>query len=207
MSNRHVNDTNCGPILDAVSKGKTIIVVFFLHLDPQFYNIHVVLPTLEEASALYNILSYQPNWKWDLETAFLHKYIPVKEERDWLMAEAPAGFASSVCESMLNCAMPVNPDEIQILINSMRASNSLYDQIKSLVVQAGGSHTDVNDQDVFRLLKLALRSEDYLVQQGVLENGLTIIAKKAPPTKKALVTSGIVDTEQANAELKKQGLI
>jgi hypothetical protein len=206
MSNEHVYDTNSGPILEAITSGKTVIVFLFSYLEKPFLNIHAVLPSLEEASAIYNISSNQPDWDWDLETAMINKYVPIPLERDWLLRQAPAGLASSLCESLLNCALPTDPDEVQTLLNITRGNQLLYDQFKSLIVQAGGTHQDVKNCDVFQLLRYAIASEANLVGQGILEHGFTIVQKEGGYSggSSHMKGYGVIDTESANAELSKQ---
>lgn len=209
--NKRVYETNSGPILKAIREGKTIIVFLFSYLDSEFLNIHTVLPTLEEASAIYNLGSNQPDWEWDIETTILNSYLPIPLERDWLYSEAPAGLASSLCESLLQCALPSDADEIDTLLNITRGNQSLYDQFKGLVMQANGSYSDVQDCDLFQLLRISIAAEPALVREGILEHGFSIIKSgkqnKAAKAGSHVTGYGVIDTEAANKEMSRDGLV
>tara|TARA_Y100001973_G_scaffold103751_3_gene171776 strand:- start:19 stop:648 length:630 start_codon:yes stop_codon:yes gene_type:complete len=208
MQNEHVYDTNSGPILEAITEGKTVIAFLFSNLDPEFYNVHASIPTLEEANAIYNLLKIEHSWDWDIELAMISKYVLSPDVKAWLQSSAPAGFVTCVCESLLACAMPTDPDEIETLLNVTRGSQHLYDQFKSVLLQTNTTHSDLSSIDVFKLLKLAIASEPYLVRQGILENGFSLTrTKEAPASNTHVKNYGVIDTEAANADLRKQGFI
>lgn len=202
MSN--VYDTNSGPILEAISSKRTILVFQFSNLDSEFFDIHTYLPSLEEASAINNLSRLQPTWEWDLELAIVNKYTLIPLERDWLLTEAPAGLATSLSKALLECAYPTDPDEVQALINITRDNQLLYDQIKSLATMSNMTYQDVSNLDIFELLKVAIYSEASLIREGVLENGLTITSKPVKNTTGSHMKGyGVIDTKSANAQLAK----
>ncbi len=169
-------------------------------------NVHFTLPTIREASALYNLLLHQPNWEWDIENSMLNKYALVPLEVEWLQKDAPAGLISSICKTLLACGHPNNPDEIGMLLNVTRGSQNLYDQFKQLLIEAELDVNYLQSIDFMQLMSLSIASEPKLIRKGVLERGFEIVSKekKKPVPKPQAIASDFSTPMPTPTPSKKQ---
>ncbi len=194
--------TNSGPILEAVRQGRTILVFRFSFMDPSFMDVHCVLPSLEEARVLWQLIADRPLWDWDLENACVLEYCLFAYEQDWLLSDAPAGLATSLAQTLVALGFPSDMESVNAAIGAVRAERHIFEQIKELATAGGVDPAGLEGRDVYSLLRQCLLVERKLVQAEVLpDTGFTVIPVKGQSQRKVPV--GTIDTEAENQRLRK----
>jgi len=225
MSSSLLESTQTYPLLNAIQNNKTVLLYKFSQLNPEYLDINVILPTLEESKFFITFAANNPNLEYDIEVTISETYIPSVLHRSWLNNNAPAGLLTSIVKSLLYLGFPNNPDSINTILNISRAQQTIYDQFKSQMLVAGVTIKEVTNIDVYKLFEIAVKAEAVLKLDGRMEQGFEALntsennktVRKYSPSVDAPVTgsqsssSQIPQTdeemERFNRQLAREGVL
>lgn len=150
--------------MDRVAKGKTVLKLFLSHLDESFRDVFFEMPSMRETSALRKLFRWHPEMKVDVYTEMVQRYCLVKSDANWLLTDAPAGLAESICNQILRYGVVDTPEQLQQLLDLTRNGTDVFEQFKGmLAAEAGMSIREFEDLDLLKGLRSFANLEDYLV--------------------------------------------
>ncbi len=150
--------------MDRVAKGKTVLKLFLSHLEESFRDVFFEMPSMRETSALRKLFRWHPEMKVDVYTEMVQRYCLVKSDANWLLTDAPAGLAESICNQILRYGVVETPEQLQQLLDLTRNGTDVFEQFKGmLAAEAGMSIREFEDLDLLKGLRSFANLEDYLV--------------------------------------------
>lgn len=197
----NVHPSNTLPIIEAISEGKSVLAYNFSMLDEKFLDVYVVLPSIKEAKVLRKLIS-KKYYEADVELTILHKYVLTFDSKHWLVSDAPAGLLTSLCSSLLSCALPESAQDIQTLINVTRNSVDALSDMTNILVSYGLDKEAGESFDIYDLISTAVGFEKRFNREQILEEGWKIqTVKQNQPGH--MIDHGVINTQEANKELAK----
>jgi len=169
----------CTEALEAVSEGKTIVLLRFSLINQEYPDVLTTLPSLEEFQMIQGLLSLKPTEEAFLEEILCARHVLGVSVQAWLCNDAPAGLASSVCMAWLMFGYPDSAEDIDDLMNSMRQASTYYDDFKRIIyTHSATTASDLDGVDLHKLLQQLTGVEKHLLESGIIEDRIKLEKRK-----------------------------